>query len=126
MKTVDMTGSQPGLLDLARVLDRVGGDQDLLKEIAEIFLEEYPGLLQEIREAVKSGDSQRLERAAHSLKGSVSNFGVQPATQAALQLEQLGRRGQVKGSAEALTVLERQLRLLDSALNELIASVSKF
>ena len=38
------------------------------------FLTEYPCLIDEIRAAVGSRDAKRLERAAHSLKGAVSEL----------------------------------------------------
>ena len=84
-------------VNLPELLDRVGGDSDLLREITTIFLEEYPQLLEDIRSAVARCDDHLLERSAHSLKGSVSNFGAESATAAAYSLEQLGqqRRRQV-------------------------------
>ena len=54
---------------------RVGGDEELLKEIAEIFLEDYPKVLAEIQAALACGDARRLEQSAHTLKGSAGNFG---------------------------------------------------
>ena len=62
-------------LDKAVALDRLGGDEELLQEVAELFLEEYPPLMTQIRSAIDNGNSQELERSAHSLKGSVANFG---------------------------------------------------
>jgi HPt (histidine-containing phosphotransfer) domain-containing protein len=116
----NLTSPQAGLFNLEVVLDRVGGDEELLQEIAAIFLAEYPVLLTEIRDAVRSTDPQRLERAAHTLKGSVSNFGADSVTRAALSLEQIGRRGEMESAANALLALEAQLQVLDPALNELI------
>jgi hypothetical protein len=58
------------VIDRAVILDRVGGDEDLLREITAIFLEEYPALIEEIRTAHperirgefrrSSGDTGRL------------------------------------------------------------------
>ena len=81
---------QEQLLDRANALARVGGDLDLLKEIAALFLDEYPRELDEIRTALASGDAHTLERSAHGLKGAVANFGARPAVDAAFQLEQFG------------------------------------
>ena len=86
------TDCEHRLVDRAAVLDRVGGDEELLREITCIFLTEYPRLIDEIRSAVDSRDAKRLERAAHSLKGSVSNFGAQAATEAAYRLEIIGSK----------------------------------
>ncbi len=118
----DMTPSA-GLehrLDLASVLERVGGDADLLREIAGIFLEEYPGLMQEIRAAVAQNDPVRLERAAHSLKGSVANFGAREATAAALAMETIGRQNRMSDAPAALRLLEAEFASIEQPLQAVI------
>src|SRR4051812_17025255 len=62
-------------LDHELAMSRVGGDVELLKELAELFLEEYPRLLAEIRAGYEHGDAKQVESSAHGLKGSVANFG---------------------------------------------------
>jgi HPt (histidine-containing phosphotransfer) domain-containing protein len=97
------------VFDKEVALSRVGGDVELLKEIAILFLDDYPKSLTELREAVQAGDARRVERSAHGLKGSVSNFGAAPAVNAALQLETMGR-------AQKLVEVEQVLRTLELAL----------
>ena len=87
-------------------LERVGGDEELLREIAGLFLEDYPNLMSQIQQAVHAKDAHLLERAAHSLKGSLSNFGSDAAYQAAFDLEQLGRSKSMERSEMALAHLE--------------------
>src|SRR3954452_3890804 len=98
--------------DRSAVLDRVGGDEDLLREITSIFLDDYPNLIAEIEAAVLKKDGKLLERAAHSLKGSVSNFGAQAATQASWRLETMARKGDLAEVEPALQDLKEQFRLL--------------
>ncbi len=90
-------------------LTRVGGDVDLLREIAALFIEDCPRALAELRRAVEQRDASKIENAAHALKGSVANFGAQVAVDAAFRLEQMGRTGKLRESAEALGSLERAL-----------------
>jgi two-component system, sensor histidine kinase and response regulator len=92
-------------LNRALALERVGGDEELLREIAGLFLEDYPSLITKIEEAVAKQDAHNLERAAHSLKGSVANFGSDAAYQAALDLEQIGRSKNLANMHEALSRL---------------------
>lgn len=108
------------LVDREVLLDRVGGDEDLLQEITNIFLEEYPALLTEIRGAVAGGNAKALESAAHSLKGAVANFGATAATQAALELELIGRRGTMAQAPSALATLEECFEALKPSLLALI------
>jgi HPt (histidine-containing phosphotransfer) domain-containing protein len=109
------------ILDRAEMLERCGGDKALLAEIAGIFLSEYPSLLQQIQAALTDRDAHRLERAAHTLKGAVSNFGAPFATQAAFELEQLGRQRRFEGAEEAVAHLEAELSALHPVLAELSA-----
>lgn len=104
------------LLNREILLDRVGGDEDLLREIANIFLEEYPVLINDIEDAVKGSNPAALEHAAHSLKGSVSNFGAEAATSAAFALEQMGRQRQLQDTSRALDNLKNELERLRPAL----------
>jgi CheY-like chemotaxis protein len=89
-------------VDPMALLDRFGGDRQLLRELAEIFLEDCPGRLAATVRAVKAQDAPALEAAAHALKGSASNFGAAAAVAAAERLEMMGRE---RTLAEADTVL---------------------
>jgi PAS domain S-box-containing protein len=108
-------------LDRAALLARVGGDAQLLREIAGLFLEEYPRQLAEARAAVEGGDAHRLSRAAHALKGSVANFKAEAALAAALRLETLARTADLAGAADAYAALEGELARLRPVLVALAA-----
>ena len=108
---------QEQVLERATALARVGGDLDLLKEIAALFLEEYPRELDEIRKAVATSNSHMLERSAHGLKGSVANFGARAAVDAAFQLEQFGKAGKLDQASVVLADLERALAQLHVELS---------
>jgi HPt (histidine-containing phosphotransfer) domain-containing protein len=100
------------MIDRKLALSRVGGDAELLKEIAVLFLDTYPDVLQEIRIAAEQSNAQLLERSAHGLKGSVANFGAAAAVEAARQLETMGRTHQLQEATEGLRNLERALEAL--------------
>ncbi len=100
------------MIDRKVALSRVGGDTELLKEIAVLFLETYPEVLEEIRVAAEQGNAQMLERSAHGLKGSVANFGAAAAVEAARQLEAMGRMQQLDEATQGLRNLELALAAL--------------
>ncbi len=104
------------VLDLQLALARVGGDKELLREIAVLFIEECPRALAEIQEAVAAGDAAKLENTAHALKGSVANFGARNAVEAAFRLEQMGR-------ANEMSEAEGMFRKLESALSAVCAEL---
>jgi PAS domain S-box-containing protein len=92
------------------------GDIELLKEIAQMFLEESPILMEKMRDALVRGDSNALERAAHTVKGSVGNFVAKPAFEAARRAEQVGRDGDMNEAEAAYNALKAELERLKPAL----------
>lgn len=106
-------------LDREVALARVGGDAELLKEIAVLFLENYEIWLNELREAGAKGDADAVQRTAHGLKGSVANFGAGDAVAAALKLENLGRAHDLTAMPESLAALEAALKTLRGDLESL-------
>lgn len=113
--------AQLAKLDTAIALERLGGDEELLQEVAALFLEEYPSLMDEIRTALDSKNADKVERSAHSLKGSVANFGSDAAWQAALALETMGRTNDLSTAEGAYTHL---VEVMNAIHPELVALAS--
>ena len=103
---MDASHTEATALNREAALARMGGDQELLHEIALLFLEEYPSALQNLRKAVETRDSLVIEHTAHTLKGSVLNFGAEAAAEAASRLEILGRTRKTVEFPGALETLE--------------------
>jgi two-component system sensor histidine kinase/response regulator len=102
----------------AEALVFVGDDAHLLGELAQIFLNDCPRLLSELREAVARGDIPALRRAAHTLKGAALNFGDGGVAESALRLETMARTGDLAGADPARADLERRLDRLRATLAE--------
>lgn len=113
------TPSQPVRLDREALLERVGYDPEILKEIAALFLETAPSQLEEVKLAVALRDAEKLNRTAHSLKGAVGNFTDATPYQLAYELEKMGKRGELDRAPETVASLEEELRRLSAALQEL-------
>ena len=103
-------------------LENVGGDEAMLRELAEMFFAECPKLMQQIREHIASADGPELRRAAHTLKGSAHVFGAAAAADAAHRLEEIGREAALADAGEALALLEDEVARLLSALRERVAT----
>ncbi len=106
------SGGPAGELDLEAALARVGGHVDLLKELVALFIDDYPNSLNDILAGVRERDAPRLERSAHSLKGSVSNFGAPGIWTLAAELERKGRAADWNGVPELVKHLEERLERL--------------
>ena len=107
-------------LDKVLALSRAGGDEELLRELAALFLDDYPRTLEELKTAIAAGVATDIEHHAHSLKGSVSNFGAPDVVAAALALEQQGRNHTLDQTLAALSRLESALAALKPELESLL------
>ena len=107
--------SQP-VFDQPSFLSRLGGDELLGREIIETFLQEYPKLLENVHAAAEQRNASLLERAAHSLKGSVGDMASPQAFEAARTLELYAREGRLDDVGTALMSLEG---ILDRLAHEL-------
>ncbi|MEN6370454.1 MAG: response regulator [Armatimonadota bacterium] len=109
-----------GIVDVEALMERVGGDKDLLSEITDLFLEDYPKLMSELKNAIDSADNKSVERAAHTIKGSIGNFTTGETYEAALAVEQIGRSNNITGVDEAYRHLDDSLERLKSALSPFV------
>ncbi len=112
-------GRPEPVLDLDTALEFADGDRELLRQMAQSFLNQCPKLLGEIRDSVLRGDAPTWKNAAHKLKALVGSFGEQRAYQAALRLEELGDAGDLMGSKNAYPELEEAVMRLQEAVAEL-------
>jgi signal transduction histidine kinase/CheY-like chemotaxis protein len=117
--TMDAPAADPEVCDVAALLARFEDDSALIQELAALFLDDAPSLLEKIRQAVQSCDSSSLEKAAHALKGSVSNFCAPRAQEAAVRLEEIGRSGEAASAESALRGLEESLNELQPLIERL-------
>jgi HPt (histidine-containing phosphotransfer) domain-containing protein len=112
------------IIDRDQLLKQIGGNAENLKEIVELFAVESEKLMTRMRDAITNEDPSELQRAAHTLKGSISLFGVGvkcPAA-AALRLEIMGRDKNFVGAEQAWLKLMKEVERLIPKLRDLTKS----
>jgi len=110
------------VVDLPGALDRIDGDQRLLNEIAEIFLNDGPRLLESFQSAVAARDVIRTESSAHALKGIAANVGGLRVERAALAVEDAARTGQMELAGIAAECLTTEIDRLVDALERMVVA----
>jgi CheY-like chemotaxis protein len=110
---------EEAVVDPAEALARSGGDVALMQELAGLCREDCRRRAAEIRDAIDSRDGQKLQIAAHTLKGSVGVFGASAVVAAAWRLEQIGRDQDWPEAPAAAATLETAIERLLPALAEL-------
>ncbi|QDG51269.1 Hpt domain-containing protein [Persicimonas caeni] len=97
------------VVDWDEALDRVAGSEETLDELVEIFLEQWPQMMDEIEQGVARADFTLLRRAAHTLKGSAAIFGARRVSHVASSLSQMGKNETLDGSDIALRELQDEM-----------------
>jgi HPt (histidine-containing phosphotransfer) domain-containing protein len=110
--------------DAKLALANAGGDPELQRELAELFLEESARLWEQLTEAAASRDAAVATRLAHGLKGSAATVGAAAAREAAERLEQAGAIGNWHGIETSLPTLQHELERLTAALRELVPAAT--
>jgi signal transduction histidine kinase/HPt (histidine-containing phosphotransfer) domain-containing protein len=108
---VDAADPEPSDPDRWTLLDEVGGDEQLLEEICELFARESAGQMTALRAAIENADRSGFARALHTLRGMLRSVRAASAEQLAATLQPLDSREQRE---QALAVWERLEHALDS------------
>ncbi|WP_238388920.1 response regulator [Roseimaritima ulvae] len=103
-------------LDWQRTLQQTGGDEALAQELADAYMTEADGLIENMRTALAEEDSETLSRAAHTLKSASSYFGGQQVVEGARDLEQHGSNGDLTSAKDLFERLARDTAQLVAAI----------
>jgi two-component system, sensor histidine kinase and response regulator len=97
---------------------RLGDDDELIAEVAGMFLADCPLQLAQIEAAVTARDREGLRTAAHAFRGAAGNLSATPVTDGARALEQMAERGPIDPVAadQAWAHLEMESRRLVAML----------
>ncbi len=97
------------------------GDPDLLLDLIQMFLDDSPSKVSAVREGLETGDFEKAERAAHSLKASSGNLGARIVQDICEQLQVLTRGRKMNESLELAPRLEQSYAAAASELQKLRA-----
>jgi len=76
-----------GIFDLDDLLQRLMGDKDLARFIAEAFLSDAVKQIESLRVSIESREDSEIRRIAHSIKGAAANIGAPALQKAAHEME---------------------------------------
>jgi two-component system sensor histidine kinase/response regulator len=105
-------------IDWAAAMEHVGGDRELLQAVASAALEEWPVLLDQLRESINRNDRSTMRRLAHTFKNAFRTLGASDAYALAGRLEALGA-----GDESIPFPLAELIEVVDAVSNELTAFV---
>jgi|HubBroStandDraft_6_1064221.scaffolds.fasta_scaffold01073_2 two-component system sensor histidine kinase/response regulator len=115
----------PHAIDLKAALERLEGDRELLDELAQLFKEECPKVLEEMRGAIRTADAPLLTRLAHTLKGSSSSLSASALSQSAAELESVAHAGDLTDAGAVFSKLEKEIERLLAELDSLVGNAAR-
>jgi HPt (histidine-containing phosphotransfer) domain-containing protein len=111
--------------DLGQALRRAGGSEEILRTAGSACIDSMPRQVESVEQALAARDLATLGRAAHRVKGMVSNFGAESAAAAARRLQQAAQEGDLAGAAREWMELRRHLDELVAALSGMTTGASR-
>jgi HPt (histidine-containing phosphotransfer) domain-containing protein len=104
------------IAELRRAQDHLGSPT-FISQLVEIFRQNAPRKMDEMREALAAGDGAALERAAHTLKTSCGTFGAAHMAACCANLEAAAARADLQAAAAIFAEA-------DAAFPDTLAAVS--
>ena len=114
-----MTDDGEGTIDeavFADLLDSTGGDPDFLAELIDTYLDDAPRQVAAMRDAARTGRTERLVQPAHTLKGASASMGAAKLAELSRALELGARAGVVDDAADAVDGIAAELGRVREAL----------
>lgn len=105
------------VIDETRLLSEFGGDQEILAELRDLFMEHVPPLFQEIETAIDKGDAQEIAKNTHSLKGACSTYGAPRLAMACKAAELAAKSGDVQAVKDHLDDLRAEYEKVCAAIS---------
>lgn len=93
-------------------------DPAFLRELIDLFINDVGDRLAELDRALASSDVNLLIRAAHTIKGSCSNFGATELTRLSQVMELQGKAADLPAAIATLPALKTEFTAVAEALRQ--------
>jgi CheY-like chemotaxis protein len=98
-------------------MDRLGGQEEVARDIIGIFLEDTSQLMENLKQAIQDGDAGAVGRYGHKLKGSSAAIDAEAMRQVAYEIELAGKSNELNSVHSLLKQLEEEFGALNTALS---------
>lgn len=122
-KELALPGPDVPVIDETRLLEEFGGDQEILNELRDLFLEHVPPLYSDIEQACQTGDEEAFAISIHSLKGACATYGAPRLAMVCKEMESWARGGDMESVKDAFEHLSREYQLVFESIKGVGAGV---
>ncbi|MDM8523709.1 response regulator [Desulfococcaceae bacterium HSG8] len=104
------------IFDRENLLDRLGNDEALCREILDMFLQNMPGMIERLKTALDDNDAEQTSMEAHTIKGMSANMGACRLNETASEMETAGQEGELGKVRSLMDKLEQEFESFQSVL----------
>jgi HPt (histidine-containing phosphotransfer) domain-containing protein len=94
-------------------------EPEFLVELIDVYLNDSPQLIEQIRFGLAAGEVESVRRAAHSLKSNSASFGANRLANATRELEMIAKGSTLDGAEPKLATIEAEYAQLAPLLMKL-------
>ena len=104
---------------LDKINEMAEGDQDFIRSVISVFLEEVPEDLAALESALEQNNREQAYQMAHKIKPNVDLLGMDKTREAALEIETLGKQG------ADIAEMEKRFPMLKKDIEQVVGELEK-
>jgi PAS domain S-box-containing protein len=113
------------IFDYQDVLDRVGGDEELLNRLLKDFPKYLSEEIEKLKTALDEDHAEDIRLHAHTIKGMCANFSAYRLKDVAYHIETAGRENRKDIAGSLTETLEKELGIFQAAVSETFPGIFK-
>lgn len=123
VKTIDKAATEETeVFDSRGLLKRLDGDEELFDELLDLYLQDVPVRLKELRHALEDNDIVLGVRQAHTIMGASANIGANSLRDMAFEMEMAARDNNLDKALPFCRRLEKEFAKFRSMLSGSVLS----
>lgn len=107
------------IYNLDKINEMAEGDEEFIKSVVSVFLEEVPEDLASLEVAVNAEDFPAIYQLAHKIKPNVDLLGMEQTRATALEIETLGKE------AKSMSKIIEKFPLLKTDIHQVVSELGK-
>jgi HPt (histidine-containing phosphotransfer) domain-containing protein len=120
VKAEKLLDTQEPIFDYADMRARLMNDEELIHNVAEVFLSDMVEHIKRLQVSLKDKNLQDVENQLHQIKGAAANVGGMTLSTIALKMEQAAKVGEFKILHKTLPELESSFIALKEKLEKVL------
>ena len=123
--TVKEFSADMPVFDRAALLERLGGQEEMLGIFFDMFINNVAGYIELLLSAFEQRDGEQVRIQAHAIKGAAGNISALRVCKAATEVEQHVREGRLGEATELVLQLKKEIEAFQHEVSLQTADYTK-